>query len=363
MTKKIAFLISDLEGGGEEKILTISANSLANQGYQIDVVLCHARGVYLKRLLPGIKIVNLTVEPRISVLEIHKYLKHHQPDILISTTDALNWNAIIAKILSRTSTKVITRISTTISKQIKPSLKRVLLKIFSTIIYPFADQIITVSYESEKDFLRFTRVDRERVRTIYNPAIIPDLSELANLPPDHRWLGNNKPPVILGVGRLHRHKNFPNLIRAFKLVLAQHDARLLILGEGGERGYLEQLVGDLNLKAYVSMPGFEMNPYPFMKNAAVFALSSDVEGLPTALIEALACGCQSVSTTCSSGPYEILEGGRHGYLVTVDDPHALAKAILRILAGERKPKKMGNLVQFHVEPAMRKYKSLILELL
>ena len=208
----------------------------------------------------------------------------------------------------------------------------------STIIYPFADHVITVSYESEKDLLQFTRVNRERVTTIYNPVIVPELYELAKLPPDHEWFDNNKPPVILGVGRLHRHKNFSNLIRAFKLVLVRQEARLLILGEGSERGNLEKLIGDLNLNAYVSMPGFELNPYTFMKNAAVFVLPSDVEGLPTVLIEALACGCQTVSTQCPSGPHEILEGGKHGYLVPINDSEALANAILRVLAGEKNRK-------------------------
>ena len=363
MTKKIAFLNNNLDGGGEERIFTISANSLVDQGYQIDIVLCRARGVFLEKLSPEINVVNLSVQPRISALEIFKYIRHNQPDLIISTTDTLNWSAIIATILSRTSTKVIARIPTTISMQIKTTYKKILLRIISTIIYPFADHIITVSYESEKDFLQFTHVRQDLVTTIYNPVIIPDVNKLAHRPPKHEWFDDGNPPVILGVGRLHHQKNFPNLIRAFKLVLEHQEARLLILGEGSERGNLEKLIGDLNLNAYVSMPGFELNPYTFMKNAAVFVLPSDVEGLPTVLIEALACGCQTVSTQCPSGPSEILEGGKHGYLVPVNNPQALAQSIVTVLDGERKPDNLDHLERFNAETVMKKHEKLISDLL
>lgn len=363
MAKKIAFLIRDLDGGGEERILTISANSLLNLGYQIEVVLCSARGIYLDRLLPEINIIDLSIRAVLSSMKVHKYLKNHHPDVLISTTDVLNWSAIIATKFSRSKTKVVVRIPTTISMQLKPSIKRFFLKVISRIVYPFADQVIAVSHESERDFLKFTNVPAGLVTTIYNPVIIPEIAELSNLPPEHKWFNRNNPPVILGVGRLHRHKNFPNLIRAFNIVLEHHEARLIILGEGSERSVLENLISDLNLNTHVSMPGFKLNPYAFMKNSAVFVLSSSVEGLPTALIEALECGCPTISTLCPSGPDEILNGGEHGYLVPIDDPQALATRIIHVLTENKKQVASINLDRFHSEKAMEKYSKLISSML
>jgi glycosyltransferase involved in cell wall biosynthesis len=82
----------------------------------------------------------------------------------------------------------------------------------------------------------------------------------------------------------------------------------------------------LGLENDVSLPGFVKNPYAYMSRAAAFVLSSRWEGLPTVLIEAIACGCQVVSTDCPNGPSEILAEGKYGRLVPVGDVTALAQA-------------------------------------
>jgi glycosyltransferase involved in cell wall biosynthesis len=105
------------------------------------------------------------------------------------------------------------------------------------------------------------------------------------------------------------------------------NARLMILGEGDLRPELERLVGSLGLQARVFMPGFVPNPYAYMAKADLFVLSSRFEGLPTVLIEALACGCRVASCDCPSGPREILKDGELGALVPVGDVEAMSRAI------------------------------------
>jgi glycosyltransferase involved in cell wall biosynthesis len=101
----------------------------------------------------------------------------------------------------------------------------------------------------------------------------------------------------------------------------------VILGEGRQRQPLEALVRELGLAADVCLPGFVADPYPQLARAALFVLSSRCEGLPVALIEALACGTPAVSTDCPSGPRELLQGGRVGALVPVGDIDALVAAM------------------------------------
>ncbi|HTU24881.1 MAG TPA: glycosyltransferase, partial [Pirellulales bacterium] len=108
-------------------------------------------------------------------------------------------------------------------------------------------------------------------------------------------------------------------------------ARLVIFGEGAQRGEIEALRRRLGLEADVDLPGATSNPYAAMRRASLFVLSSRSEGLPTVLVEALACGCPIVSTACPSGPAEILDGGRFGILVPPENPQALAVGILRAL--------------------------------
>ncbi|MDX1656566.1 MAG: glycosyltransferase, partial [Candidatus Competibacteraceae bacterium] len=107
--------------------------------------------------------------------------------------------------------------------------------------------------------------------------------------------------------------------------------RLAILGEGKLRAELERLAGQLGIARRVALLGFRENPYAFMAKADLFVLSSEREGNPNVLVEALAVGTPAVATDCPSGPREILAGGRYGTLVPMDDEQALAEAILATL--------------------------------
>src|SRR5499426_2140584 len=111
----------------------------------------------------------------------------------------------------------------------------------------------------------------------------------------------------------------------------------MILGEADAkhttfRAELMTLATQLGIANDVALPGFVANPFAYLARAAVFVLSSAWEGLPSVLIEALACGCPVVSTDCPSGPAEILENGKYGPLVPVGDVVALAEAICAVLA-------------------------------
>ena len=116
-------------------------------------------------------------------------------------------------------------------------------------------------------------------------------------------------------------------MNAFSLLLEARDARLIILGEGALRKDLEGLARDLKISEKVDLPGFVNNPYAWFRKANLFVLSSDYEGLPGALIQAMACGTPVVSTDCPSGPSEILEAGKWGRLVPMNDKFALFVAM------------------------------------
>ncbi|MCY7368891.1 MAG: glycosyltransferase, partial [Chamaesiphon sp.] len=120
-------------------------------------------------------------------------------------------------------------------------------------------------------------------------------------------------------------------IQAFGKLRQQKVARLMILGEGDLRGELEAEINSLGIGADVSLPGFVQNPYAYMHNSSAFVLSSRWEGLPTVLIEAMACGCAVVATNCPSGPEEILAGGKYGMLVPIENADALAAAMIKTL--------------------------------
>jgi glycosyltransferase involved in cell wall biosynthesis len=135
----------------------------------------------------------------------------------------------------------------------------------------------------------------------------------------------------LSAGRLVAKKQYGVLLEAFAQLRAQRSARLVILGDGPERGRIEQRARQLGVSDDVRLLGWCENPYPYLQRAAVFAMTSNREGFGNVLVEALRCGCPVVATDCPSGPGEILGGGRFGELVPVGDVPAVAAALARSL--------------------------------
>src|SRR5690606_13344116 len=148
----------------------------------------------------------------------------------------------------------------------------------------------------------------QSIEAIYNRIVTDALKTLSFAEANHPWLTARHAPVVLGVGRLAPSKDFSTFFKAFALLRETLYAMLIILGEGELRFPLEALVRQFGLQEVVSLPGFVSNPYAFMRQADLFVLSSAWEGLPTVLVEAMACGTSVVSTDCPSGPAEILEG-------------------------------------------------------
>jgi len=221
-----------------------------------------------------------------------------------------------------------------------------------------ADRAVGVS-EGITQMLIRRGVNPAKARTIYNPAVDDELFRMAEEEVEHPFF-QGKEPVILGVGRLDPQKDFPTLIRAFAKVRKQVDAKLVILGEGGEQGALTSLIRELGLEESVDLPGFQHNPFKFMKRASVFVLSSVWESFAMVLAEALALGTPIVSTDCPYEPAEILEGGKWGYLVPPSRPEALAEGILKALEKPiHAPPEAWE--RFTVERAVLKYKELVEE--
>jgi glycosyltransferase involved in cell wall biosynthesis len=138
-------------------------------------------------------------------------------------------------------------------------------------------------------------------------------------------------PIVLGIGRLEAQKNFPLLVEAFARA-APDEGSLVILGEGSLRERLQEDIHDQGLSARVHMPGRLDNPLWYLDRSDLFVLSSDFEGFPIVLLEALACGIRVVATDCPWGPAEMLEDVGPARLVPIRDVDAMAAAIAASLS-------------------------------
>ena len=333
MLSRLAIFIPCLAGGGAERAMLNLMHGFVKQGIDVDLVLVKAEGPYLSQVPPQVRIVNLAGQRLLlSLPGLVRYLRRERPCVLLSVMEDTNIVALWSRRLAAVTTRVVVNVQNTISQESQNTtqLKRRLTPQLLRWFYPWAESIVPVSQGVAEDLARIG-LSLERVQVIYNPVVTPELFKKAQEPVEHPWFLPGQPPVILGVGRLEQQKNFSTLIRAFAQVHQQHSVRLIILGEGSERPYLETLVQELGLTEDVALPGFVANPYAYMARSAMFVLSSAWEGLPTVLIEAMAVETPVVSTDCESGPAEILQNGKYGKLVGVGDIKGLAEAMIGTL--------------------------------
>jgi glycosyltransferase involved in cell wall biosynthesis len=337
--EKVAFFLPSLEGGGAERVVVNLIKEFVKREIKVELVLASAKGPYLSELPKEVRIIDLK-SPRVifSIPKLISYLREEKLDIFISSLSHANLVSIISKKIARSKTKLFLREDNTLSLVFynSKSFKTKVIPFLVKLLYSHADLVIAVSDGVKDDLVGFAKLSPDKIKVIYNPVITPELFQKAREPVSHPWFAPNSPPVILGVGRLTKQKDFPTLLKAFALVRKENDSRLVILGEGEERKNLEKLAKELGIEEFLWMPGFVDNPYKYMSKASVFVLSSIYEGLPTVLIEALALGCKVVSTDCKSGPREILDDGKSGKLVPVGDFIAMKEAIVSSISVDRK---------------------------
>ncbi len=325
----VAFMVGSLRMGGAERMMIHTANQLAKNTRVTFLSL--TGGEDLKpELQNNVKLISFEKKKTLaSIPAVLRFLKTEKPDVLISTQIHVNLVAMLLKIVFRTKTKIILREATSPGAQFmyfRDARSRA-VKWMVKMFYPKADAIIAIC-ESVKDNLvdhRFAK--REQVSVIFNPVVNQHLIEGMKADVEDKFFLDGV-PVIISSGRLAPVKNFSLLIQSFYKLSQKQDARLIIIGEGEERLKLESMISALGLNDKVKLPGMKPNPYPYLKKSSVYVLTSLFEGLPNALIEAMACGLQLISVDCPGGSAEVLMNGKLGQLVPVNNAESLANAML-----------------------------------
>jgi glycosyltransferase involved in cell wall biosynthesis len=327
-------VLAEVGNGGIGKMRVRLAEEFARRGIALDLLLADTNSPYLDGLSSGVRVVDLhTSHALFSLPGLIRYLRRERPDLVLTQRIRVNVAALRARRLAGVKVPVWTTFNTNESAQLaslRPAKSRKHLALLKR-WYPRNDGFISVGDGVADDAARLIGIPRERIATVYNPTVMPDLAERAAEPLDHPWFAPGTPPVVLAIGRLEPQKDFPTLLDAFALLHAQRPCRLVVLGEGRLRNALLTKAEHLGLAEEIQLPGFVDNPYAWLSRAALFALSSRWEGIANALVEAMACGTPVVATNCPNGPEEVLEGGRHGPLVPVGDARALAAAMDAVL--------------------------------
>lgn len=331
---RVLFVLEGLYGRGAERVTLGLISRLDRQYFEPSIWILRSEDALRSEVPPGIP-VTVALGPgqriRNALTRVPATLlgAARGADVIVGAVELMpTYFAELASVLTRTPALAWVRndLSYTFSEQ--PAWHRTL----SRLIYARVPRLVFVSQGTRETLQRLQALRPERLSVVYNPVELERIRAAKEdpLPDWAAWMQTR--PTVLGLGRLTAQKGFDTLIRAHAHLLRQgvaHD--LVIAGEGEERPALERLMGELGVQDSVHLPGYLPNPYPLLKYASVFALSSRWEGLGGVIVEAMACGTPVVATDCPSGPGEILEGGWSGLLVPVDDVPALAGALGRML--------------------------------
>lgn len=370
---KIAFFLPSLEGGGAERNVINLIKGLKDK-YRMILILGERKGFFLKQVPREVSIIDFNTSSLLKIfLKLIKYFCKDQPDIFISTFPRFNFANLLAKFFSGKKFNFIIVEQTTPSRLwitarsfFHKSISYLLLPYLLRFFYPKAEAIVCVSEGIKKDHCKFIN-SLNKIRVIYNPVVEENIYKLAEQKISHIWFKDKKTPVILTMGRLVKAKDYPVLLRSFKLVLEKKPVRLVVLGDGEEEKKIKELSKKTGVSRSIDFLGFQENPYRFLSKASVFVISSLREGFSNSIVEAMACGVPVVATDCA-GPKEIIKNNKNGILVPIGDEKSLAQAVIKIL---NNPVLAQNLSKngkvrakdFTVEKSVQEYDKLFQELL
>ena len=403
----VGFLLTGLNGGGAERVILNLAQLLIARGHRADLVIPRLAGDYRaaipsgmrvwraripgtdRKLLrvvqrSGVDVEAMIVNPfgvagswlalgrkgfDLPVRRPHRvhacatmittYVREARPHVLVSALPGADAAAVCAAELTDRAVPVVVTVHNVPADYYAPEWLAA-----SRTLYPLADAVVAVSRGVAESVRCSLRVDAERIRIIHNPVPADSIRRLAQAEVTHPWFADGEPPVVLSVGREAPSKDYPTLVEAFGLARRGVDSRLVILGKlsAPYRARLKSLARGLGVEGDLGFVDFDENPYRYMRRAGLLALSSRSEGLPTVILEALACGTPVVSTDTPCGPREIL--GQWGDLPPVGDAPALARALVATLRGARPTAEAlrARAADFSAEKAADAYVALFEEL-
>lgn len=327
--QRIALVISSFKVGGAEINRIKLANMLINEGFEIDYVVRNAVGPLGASLDPRVNVFDLKAKRvRNFVFPFISYLRSRRPSVVLVAMWPLTVLAVVAVCLSKLKPRIVLSEHTTISKIpfANNYIKRLFLRLTIGIFYNLADEVVVVSKGVATDISRMSLPRISNIRVIYNSVKKIEPKNNNNLSDDSINQQCHLDDCIkyVAVGNLKPAKDYHTLIKAFRIVANSKNAKLTIVGIGPEENSLRQLVAELNLENLVQFVGYVSDPDIYISTSHALVLSSRWEGFPNVLVEAMRHGIQVVSTNCMSGPSEILEDGRYGFLSPVGDVSRLA---------------------------------------
>jgi glycosyltransferase involved in cell wall biosynthesis len=325
---RILLLIPHLGGGGAEQVTALLARGLSDRKYEIHLGLV-AQESAQAGAAPSTVTVHALGASRVrrGAAKILKLVRRVKPDVILSGMFHLNFAVLMLRPLFPARTLVIVRQNTTVSASLETDGLPWYTRWLYRLLYRFADRIVCQSRAMADDLVAELGITAERLAVLPNPV---DFEGLRNLPGPAPWPGLG--PHLLAVGRLSAEKGFDLLLRAVALVRRDFPhAGLVIVGKGSEGARLKALATELGIADAVRFAGYVERPWQFYAGADIFVLSSRHEGMPNAVIEAMASGLPVVATPASGGLVELLSGRANAWVAPDVSVAGLAQSLTQAI--------------------------------
>ena len=318
---KIIYLLASLGSGGAERVVSLLANRMCEDGHDIQIVCLKYNDVYYT-LHDKIKVVAATEHASNRIMELfwlRKYIQKEKPDVVIPFTEGVYCFTILALLG--------TRIPIIASERLDPAAMSLPRKILKRLLLPYADWLV-VQTESIKAY--FPKRIQKKTSVIYNPVN----DEAFENPCMDSRVQSSKQNRIISVARLYPQKNQKMMIEAFAKIADEFpDWQLVIFGEGPLRSSLELIVKSLQLDGRVLLPGRTEHVVEELRKSKIFCLSSDYEGMSNSMIEAICVGLPIVTTNVS-GVKELVDDNINGFVVECGDIDRMCSALSTLMGNE-----------------------------
>lgn len=361
MPLRIAVPVHSFEPGGVERVALNLCATWAAGGDAVTVVLGREEGAMaatapkLDYALEREPVPTASFETLWMMWRLHRYLRRNTCDVVFAAGNTYAVVAVVMKLLlGRRCPPLAIKISNDLYRMDLPAPARWFYRRWLAVQRRYIDHFVGMAEPMRAEIAECIGVADDRITIIEDPALEEaQYQALCALPrpqtPQH-------PPHFLAIGRLSGQKNFANLLRAFAVLPA--DARLTIVGEGPDRNKLERLAGELGIAGRLTLPG-HTDPAPHLAAASALVLSSDYEGVPAVVIEALAAGLPIASTDCSVSMGSLLGYGQFGKLVPTRSPERLAEAMRGVLVIAFDPAAArASVEKFRIAAAATRYRAL-----
>jgi glycosyltransferase involved in cell wall biosynthesis len=362
---KILICLPDFSVGGAQRVMLTYGSFLTQRSHKVDIVVCSKHGQLVDEIDDNVNLFTFSEKP-ISLWQQMKFLfflirffsKNKDYDATLVTMYQFSTLVTIAHTISLNKSTLIIREANFPSIEMPKSRTWPAVFPITRWAYHQCDRIICLSEDQKLDVIDFFNLENSKLVTIPNPALTDKTDELSF---EELNLDNfGKGPLILAIGRLEAQKRYDVLMKAFQLYRKRNNCgELLILGEGGQKQKLLDLVLELNLDGHVHFLGIDINPYKYLRNVDLYVLSSDYEGSPNSLIQACYYTRRVVSTNCPSGPREILRNGILGSLVNVGDFYEMSLEMEYVLNSKKVSIPKDWLEQFRGQTVVDKIIALV----